>query len=220
MKKFWCAAALVAMVATYRAADATVVNFDFSGPGVAGSIQLDYGPATDVRYPNAYVVNSISGTVSDSNNGLGIVDAPILGLVPVNFATPEPTNLLAPHAFSRFAVASGLSPINNGFLTFDNLYWPGGSSQTASDYPGHGGVLDIYGLMFDIGGGRVVDLWSNGDSGAGADYGMAIATADVALDYVAGGIQVLAQPLSEPSGDWVLAFALVALLSRRRAKKT
>ena len=56
----------------------------------------------------------------------------------------------------------------------------------------HGGILDIYGLLFDIGGGRVVDLWSNGDfSGTGAgpiDYGVAVATHDTALDYVGGGV--------------------------------
>lgn len=219
MRKFWRVAAMVAMAATVRVADATVANLDFSGPGVQASIQLDYGPATDGKYPNAYVVNSVTGTVSDTNNGINIVGAPILGLVPVNFATPEPTNLLAPNAFSRFAVASGLAPVNNGFLTYDNLYWPGGASQTASDYPGQGGVLDIYGLMLDIGGGHVVNIWSNGDFGDGPDYGMAVATADVALDYVAGGVQGPDRALPVPgAAQLALAFALVALLSRRRAK--
>ena len=41
-------------------------------------------------------------------------------------------------------------------------------AASASDYPPHGGFLDIYGLMFNIGGGRVVDFWSNGISEAGA----------------------------------------------------
>jgi hypothetical protein len=85
-------------------------------------------------------------------------------------------------------VAAGLPAQNNGFLTYDNLFYPGGSPQTASDYPFHGGFLDIYGLMFDIGGGMVVDFWSNGDSspsGTGPiDYGVAVATKDLALNYV------------------------------------
>lgn len=217
MKKLWFAAVLVVMTSTYRAAEAAVVNLDFSGPGVQAAIQLDYGPAIDTKYPDAFVVNNVTGTVTDTNNGLNIVDAPILGLIPVNFATPEPTNLLAPNAFSRFAVASGLAPISNGFLTYDNLYWPGGAPQTASDYSGQGGLLDIYGLMLDIGGGRVVNLWSNGDFGSGADYGMAVANADVALDYVQGGVLLGDRPLSAPGGHLVLAFALIALLSRRRA---
>ena len=42
------------------------------------------------------------------------------------------------------------------------------AAASASDYPPHGGFLDIYGLMFNIGGGRVVDFWSNGISEAGA----------------------------------------------------
>ncbi|HET9644123.1 MAG TPA: hypothetical protein VFP68_12360 [Burkholderiaceae bacterium] len=47
---------------------------------------------------------------------------------------PEAGNLLAPNDFSRFAVAAGLGPENNGFLSYDNLYWTGGAPQSASDY--------------------------------------------------------------------------------------
>ena len=108
----------------------------------------------------------------------------------INRATPEPTNLLAPNDFSRFAVAMGLAPENNGFLTYDNLYWPATAPPTASDYQVHGGYLDIYGLMFNIGDSTVVDLWSNGifAPATPADYGVAVATADNALDYVSGGV--------------------------------
>jgi hypothetical protein len=126
------------------------------------------------------------------------MNAPIGMLIPITHDMPEPTNLLAPNDFSRFPVATGLPAENHGFLTYDNLYWPGGSPQTASDYPLHGGVLDIYGLMFDIGGGQVVDFWSNGDisgSGTGPIYGVAVATHDAALDYV-GGVTVTPEPNS------------------------
>ena len=121
-----------------------------------------------------------SRAFSDSNGGLNIVIAPVSSLVPVNHATPESTNLLAPADFSRFAVSSGLPPANNGFLTYDNLFWPGGAPPTASDFDGAGGFLDIYGLMFNIGGGRVVDLFNNGVGAfSGIDYGgygVAVAT--------------------------------------------
>lgn len=151
---------------------------------------MTYGVATDGKYPQAFEVTGISGTFSDSNNGLNIVNAPIGPLEPIKHDTPEPTNLLAPLDFSRFAVTAGLPPVNNGFLTYDNLFYPGGSPQTASDYPVSG--FDIYGLLFDIGGGRVVDFWSNGDfSGTGAgpiDYGVAVATQDKSLDYAGGGV--------------------------------
>ena len=196
-------------------AAASTVGVDFDGPGVSGSLVLTYGPATDAKYADAFEVTGVSGTFSNSNNGLSI-DSEVLGLVAVTHSIPESANLLAPHNFSRFAVASGLSPISNGFLTYDNLFWPGGSKQTASDYPPHGGVLDIYGLMFRIGDGRVVDLWSNGDFGAGADYGVALATTDLALDYVGGGVTATIAPIPLPGSAWMLAGGLLALLWWRR----
>jgi PEP-CTERM motif len=177
-------------------ANASTFDFSFAGPGVSGTIMFSYGTATDAKYSNAFEVTGISGTFSDSNNSLNIVNAPILSLEPINYATPDPTNLLAPHDFSKFAVASGLPPQNNGVLTYDNLFWPGGSPQTASDYPLFGGFLDIYGLMFDIGGGTVVDLWSNGSFNGKPpiDYGVAVATSSTALDYVSGGVAVSPEP--------------------------
>jgi hypothetical protein len=131
--------------------------------------------------------------------------------VPITRDAPEPTNLLAPDDFSKFAVATGLPAQNNGTLSYDNLYYPDGSPQSASDYPFHGGFLDIYGLMFNIDGGRVVNFWSNGDfSGNGPiDYGVAVATSDTALDYV-GGVAVVPEPSSYAlmlAGLGVLGFA-------------
>jgi hypothetical protein len=219
MKKTYMAVAAVAaltglMAVTAGQARATTVNVDFSGPGVSGALALTYGAATDAKYPNAYEVTGISGTFSDTNNGLNIVNAPVGALVAIRHDAPEPDNLLAPNDFSRFAVASGLSPDNNGVLTYDNLFWPSGSPQTATDYDPHGGFLDIYGLMFEIGGGRVVDFWSGGVFGpGGADYGIAVATADQALDYVGGGVTAV---LPEPGSLWLLAGGLLGLLLLRR----
>lgn len=197
-------------------ANAGTFVFSFAGPGVSGTVDLTYGLATDGKYPQAFEVTGISGIFSDSNNSLNIVNAAIGPLVPINHATPEATNLLAPDDFSKFAVTSGLPVENNGFLTYDNLYYPGGSPQTASDYPAQGGFLDIYGLLFDIGGGRVVDLWSNGTfspGGAGPiDYGVAVANADTSLDYVSGGVSVS----PEPGAFLLLGSGLLSLLFCRR----
>lgn len=175
---------------------------------------MTYGSATDSKYPQAFEVTGISGTFTDTNNGLNIINAPSLSLEPIKRDTPESTNLLAPHDFSRFAVAGGLRPDNNGFLTYDNLLYPGGSPQTASDYPPSGGFLDIYGLLFDIGGGKAVDFWSNGGNGT-ADYGIAVATADTAFDYT-GGVTVS----PEPSAFALLGSGLFGMLAwRRRASR-
>ena len=204
-KSFLATAAAVAALSLCASAQAGTLTFNFNGPGVSGAIDLAYGPDTDARYARALVVTSVSGTFSDSN--IGISNATIGMLEPRNFATPEPTNLLAPNSFSRFAVATGLPFENHGFLTFDNLFWPGGSLPTASDYQADGGLFDIYGLLFDIGDNRVVDFWGNG----GSDYGVAVATSAQSLDYVAGGVS-----LPEPATMTLLGLGIGVLVATRR----
>jgi len=201
-------------------AHAGTYDFSFAGSGVSGALTFTYGSATDAKYPQALEVTGISGTFSDSNNGLNIVNATAGPLVPVTHDTPEATNLLAPDDFSRFAVATGLPPDNGGFLTYDNLFWPNGSPPTASDYPLHGGALDIYGLMFSIGDGKYVDLWSNGDisgSGIGPIYGAAVANHDQAFDYV-GAVAAVPEPGTFAMlGSGLMLVGLYGV-RRRRAK--
>jgi len=207
----WCVilqAAVAAIgLAVPAASSAGTFVFDFAGPGVSGRIDLSYGPTTDAKYPSpglpdvAYEVTAISGFFTDTNNGLNIVNAPITGLVPLNNLDPDvdpkPENLLAPNNFSKFYIPI---PSNaRGRLTFDNLFWPNGSPATASgdDWATYkGGFLDVYGLMFNIGGGYAVNFWNVRDG----DYGLAVATseADPAArtqhDYLGSGVSVVPEP--------------------------
>jgi hypothetical protein len=219
-KTVWAGVAALAGIALGAQAHAANMPITFSGGGVSGSLVITFGSATDAKYSDALEITSVSGTFSDTN--AGIANATVTGLVPVNNAIPESTNLLAPNDFSRFAVASGLPPVSNGFVTYDNLFWPGGAPATASDFDGAGGFLDIYGLMFSIGGGTVVDLFNNGVGAfSGIDYGgfgVVVANADVALDYVSAGVTA---STPEPS-TWammVLGFAGLGFAGYRASRK-
>lgn len=214
------------MTLVSRADADTTMPIYFSGQGVSGSLVVTIGTTTDATYPNAFEITGVSGTFTDTNNGLGIVNTPVTGLQPITHSTPgDPENIgVAPNDFSQFAVMSGLPSVNNGVLTFDNLFWPGGAPPTAFDYPGDGSFLDIYGLMFQIGGGKVVDLFSNGvgfgiNPGDTNVFGVAVATSDVSLDYVANGVSA---STPEPS-TWammLLGFASLAFAGCRASRKT
>jgi hypothetical protein len=231
-KTYWAGVLALAGIALTGQARADVVGIQLggSGTGISGTVVLSYGPASDSKYPDqGFKITSVSGTFSDAT--LGIFDAPITALVPSSptppLDPPPNPNLLAPHDFSHFAVATGLPDESHGFITYDNLFWPGGAPPTASSFDGAGGFLDIYGLLFTIGGsapaGTVVDLFNNGVSPTtGVNYGgfgVVVATSATALDSVTGGVTATAPEVSTWS-MMLLGFAGLAFAGYRTSRKT
>lgn len=222
-KHAFTAALLIAALSSVEAR-ASSFAFQLNGGAVTGSIVLSYAPNPNTGVlgtsPNtvdpvgSYIVTGISGSFSDSN--IGISNAAITGIVPSSPGAPTSGNLLAPHSFGFYPILNG-SPGEGGLapgFSYDNLFYPGGSPQTATDYPFHGGFLDIYGLVFTIAGGDSVNLWSNGDFGGGATYGAGVTDGTDRLDYV-GNIGV-----PEPA-TWALmigGFAATGASMRRRGR--
>jgi hypothetical protein len=228
-KTCWAGVAALAGMALVGQAHADTVGIKLGGAGgISGTVVLSYGPASDSKYPGqGFEITAVGGTFTDTT--LGIVDAPITSLVPINHATPidVPTNTAAPDDFSHFAVATGLPIESSGFITYDNLFWPDGAPPTALKFDGAGGFIDIYGLLFTIGGaapaGTVVDLYNNGVGAfSGIDYGgfgVVVATAETQLDRVMAGVTATAP---EPS-TWamiLLGFVGLGFAGYRKARKT
>jgi hypothetical protein len=119
-------------------AHAAVYAFNFSGPGVGGTLNLSYEPNPNVgplpqTAPNpvdpvgSFIITGLSGTYSDA--ALGISNVAVTGLVPLNRVSPEPSNLLAPNSFSLLPVSNGVaSP--GGHLTIRSR--AASSTSTAS----------------------------------------------------------------------------------------
>jgi hypothetical protein len=216
---YWAGAVALAGLALVGQAQAATMPITFSGGGVSGSLVITFGAATDAKYANALEITDVSGTFTDTNAGITNASVSLFPILSPP-STPEPTNLLAPNDFSRFAVGAGLPPMSGGFVTYDNLFWPNNAPATASDFDGAGGFLDIYGLAFSIGGGTIVDLFNNGvgEFGDYGGFGVVVANHDVALDYVGGGVTA-STPEASTWAMMVLGFAGLGFAGYRKTRK-
>jgi hypothetical protein len=209
-------------------AAATTAIFSFSGGPFSGSGVFTIVPNVSPADPNplcgtpgnnpcrtdppgAYAITGVTGTFSDSN--LGISNAAITGLVPIN-----PANERDP-VFDPLVPAS-LSFIDfgppAGSLTYNNLFFPAGSPIDC-DYPFSGTFLDVFGVAFRVAGGYTVDLWGDGaEPGIGLTYGVGVTDGASLLDYQFDGVNAAAS-IPEPS-TWALmlvGFGGLALSLRR-----
>lgn len=214
----WAGLALIAAVALPASSEAATLKFNFNGPdAISGSLIVSYKPSTNQGTlpsapPNAfnpagsYSIKGATGTFS-----VGGDTETVTGVASLNRVTPELTNLLAPHDFSLFLVANGVddgSGHPSPGLHYDNLLYPNGSPQTATDYPFSGGIFDIYGLVFSIGNGDYVNIWSNGNTPGGLNYGVAITDGTDVLGYT-GGVSLSVVPL--PASAPMFGMALLGL---------
>jgi PEP-CTERM motif len=154
------ATTLALLAASTLSARADDYTFSFSGGGLSGSGVLTVSNAPVPGVPGANQITFITGTFSDSN--LGLTNATITGLQ----TTSLPSGINPDGTF----LPPGSQADGFGF-SYDNLLYPAGNSPAVcppdpsnpgDNYPFGGGLLDIYGLLFNVQGGYTVDLWSNG----------------------------------------------------------
>jgi hypothetical protein len=218
---------LAAAVSVAPAAMADEFAFSFNGNGINVSGMLSVGPqSTNSSNPPGYEITGISGTFSDTN-------------VHVSGAI---TGLATPVSYVNNPLGSGFSSTSGG-LSYDDLFYPAGNSPTVCyalikgvptlTYPFSGGLLDIYGVAFDIAGpgGYVGELWSNGDVGGGPIiYAAGLANATSLVDNPNSGADsavppgrygsFTASPVPEPDSLLLLGIGLLGVMAVGAGKRS
>jgi hypothetical protein len=193
---------------------ANVVTFSFNGSGITASGTLT---ASQSATPGVYDITNITGTFSDTNAG---VSGAITGLYqPVSYESDTSVGI----AFT----SAGLS--------YDDTYYPAGNSPPLCydpvthqlTYPFSGGVLDDFGVTFDVAGGYIGEFWSNGDiPGTGVVYAAGLSNATTLLDDPNSGSDTTAPGeygnfVTAPEPDTLMllgagVLGLIAFTTRRR----
>ena len=199
---------LAAFVAIAPAVHAqSYFDFSFSGNGITTSGWFSAIPSGT---PGTLEVTGVGGTFSDSNVPFS---GAITGLyTPVTYST-------TPGSIAYTSGGAGLS--------YDDLFYPGGDSPAVCPgYPFSGGDFDVYGLAFNVTGGFIGGLWSDGvvPPGSGPIYGAGAANAISLLDDPGdgNGEAVTGSVVPEPGSTTFLAtgaLSAIGLLAPRRSRK-
>lgn len=203
--QFAYVASFLALLAAAGSAEAgKIVPFHFGGLGFSASGTIAVEPSVSPPDPNplcgtpgenpcradppgAWRITGVTGTFSDAR--IGIFNAAFTGVVPIS-----PTNEHDP-VFDPL-VPSSLSYLDAG-LSYNDLFFPDGSPIDCA-YPFFGTFLDVFGAAFTIDGGRIVNVWGDGNvPGEGLTYGVAVAQGTSVLDYQFDGVDAgVPEPVS------------------------
>lgn len=150
----------------------------------------------------------------------------ITGVQMLNGAPPPPGEYL-PASFSALLAAN--APGGDSGVSFDNLFYLSGApltciginpdGSTNADYPFSGGLFDLYGVLFTLDNGNLLDLWSNGVMpGLGLNYGVILfAPADNNFVVISARFNGVKVSVPEPRSVWLLGAAVLGLLVLRRS---
>lgn len=204
-------------VALAPCAQATPVQIGFNGGGAGGHVSLTVLPDPVSGDPSgADAITNAQGTFSDAN--LSITNELITGVYALKFSTPvNPDDI--PYVPKSFSYIPSVAGANKGIgASYDNLFYLGGSPQVCDpdEYPFSGGFLDVFGTLFTLKNGDVVNLFSYG---TGLGFGLSVLTGSDGAGWSTADYDNVSAAVPEPDFLWLFGAGVVGLFAWRRSKE-